>query len=243
MIRICLTNREREVWLKLPSFPAEIGEACMGLDVLDTENPEVKIRKAEIPVNGLSEYFMDRSVTFHNLKELNFLARRLEGMTEGEQELFGVAVQIEKPYTLMEMVNLSCNLDKFTLYLDVLTEAQLGEYLIEKDYDQMPEEIAAVLDYEEFGQSYAKNHAGYFSQSGYVIRTGEMLEPLYDGKNLPDPSYEKNSQLKIACYKDHKTDTIYLPTPDLRQDYLKSRMGISSMEDFWQFSTLEGWRG
>ena len=243
MLEIYLTDGEDQgVWLKLPSSSAELGEAYAKLEEAK-EYPKIEIHDVKSPVDGLADFLTGKPATYHSLEELDFLARRMEGMTEQEREIFGAAVQIEKPYTLMELVNLSCNLNKFAFYPDVRTEAELGKYLIQKDYDQIPEELAAALDYEVFGRTYAENHAGQFTQSGYAFRTGEALEPLYDGKCLPDPNYEKNSLLKVSCYKDKKVDSFYLPVPDMRLDYLRNKLRISSLEDFRQFHVLDELEG
>ncbi|MFQ9704441.1 MAG: hypothetical protein ACLR0U_25345 [Enterocloster clostridioformis] len=58
------------------------------------------------------------------------LTRRIEGFTEQEKAVFGAALEIEQPSTIMEMANLSCNLDKFAVYPKVQNEAELGEYLL-----------------------------------------------------------------------------------------------------------------
>lgn len=45
--------------------------------------------------------------------ELDFLNHRIEGLTDKEKDIFTAALNIEKPRSIMEIVNLSCNLDKF----------------------------------------------------------------------------------------------------------------------------------
>lgn len=243
MLEIYLTDGEDQgVWLKLPSSSAELGEVYAKLEKAK-EYPKIEIHDIKSPIDGLADFLIGKTATYHSLEELDFLARRMEGMTEQEREILGASVQIEKPYTLMELVNLSCNLNKFAFYPDVRTETELGKYLIQKDYEQIPEELTAALDYEVFGRTYAESHAGHFTQSGYMVRTGETLEPLYDGKYLPDPNYEKNSLLKVSCYKDKKVDSFYLPVPDMRLDYLRNKLGISSLEDFRQFHVLDELEG
>ena len=70
----------------------------------------------------------------------------MECLTRKEQQVFQEALEMEHPETLEEMVNLSCNLDKFELLED-----------------------------------------------GKVIRTGEVLDTVYDSEPLPDVGYEKDS--------------------------------------------------
>ena len=81
----------------------------------------------------------------------------------------------------------------------------------------------------EFLLRYAHSVILYFKTVSVLHQmagTDEALEPLYDGKCLPDPNYEKNSLLKVSCYKDKKVDSFYLPVSDMRLDYLRNKLRI-----------------
>ncbi len=183
MIEIRITqDNGQDVWLAIPSSPAEMAEAYAAFG--NAVNEGKQIRDAKSTVGNLSGHLRELIVTSRVLEELAFLNQRIEGMTEQEREIFGAMLEIEKPYSVMEMVNLSCNMDKFVHYPEITGEALLGEYVLKKNYSQTPKELVALLDYESVGRNYARCHAGAFSENGYTIRTGQALEPLYDGQHL-----------------------------------------------------------
>ena len=96
--------------------------------------------------------------------------------------MLGAALKIVEPYSLMEIVNLSCNMDKFALYPDAHNEVKLGQYLLKERKIDIPDDLIRYVDYALVGGGYADDHAGCFSDSGYTVRTGEALKPIYDGK-------------------------------------------------------------
>lgn len=129
------------------------------------------------------------------IRELEFLDRHTDCMTEREKAIFQAALEIEKPGSIMEIVNLSCNLDKFVLYEGVSSHEELGKRMLANE--EMSEKVALYLDYGAAGKKYMESHAGCFTQLGYVVRTGEALEPLYDGKYLPSPGYDKSCVIQV----------------------------------------------
>ncbi|CAK7088839.1 MAG: hypothetical protein ENTB_04565 [Enterocloster aldenensis] len=173
MLEIYLTRGEGQgVWLKPPSSPAEIREVYAALDGIDAVHLETSIGDAASSVHSLPEYLRGKVVTDQGIKELQFLLHRINGMTEQEQDTLGAMLDIEKHYTIMEIVNLSCNMDKFAVCLDAHKETELGQYLLRQRKINVPEELLPYVDYQLIGGGYAADHAGCFSECGYVVRTG-----------------------------------------------------------------------
>lgn len=165
------------------------------------------------------------------VEELVFLNRRINGMTKQEQGIFGAMLEIEKPHSLLELVNLSCNMDKFDHYPELTDKALLGEPLVNRDRDKIPERLSALLDYESVGAKYAGSHAGCFTEHGYTVRSDHALEPLYDGEHLPDPCYEKNSLLTLKFYSKGYSPTLYLPAPEVKLDGMAENLGVSRLDE------------
>lgn len=239
-IRITLDNGQ-DVWLVMPPSPAEMAEALA--DYGDVVNEGKQIREAKCPVMNLSDYLQGTTVTSRVLEELVFLNQRIEGMTEQEREIFGAMLEIEKPYSVMEIVNLSCNMDKFVHYPEITDEALLGEYVLKKNYSQTPKELMELLDYGSVGRKYAQCHAGAFSENGYTVRTGQALEPLYDGQHLPDPAYEKNSLLVLQVYGKGYSLSLYLPAPETKITAMEKNLGVSSLDECPGLSIQENVQG
>lgn len=236
-------NNGQGIWLKMPSSPAETGEAYAALDGADSENQHTQIGDVASSIPNLPDYLRGMSVSNQTLKELDFLARRISGMTESEQKVFGAALAIEKPRSLIELVNLSCNLDKFDHYPELTNEGLLGNYLVSRDSGKIPERLSALLDCESIGANYARTHAGCFTEAGYTVRSGRALEPLYDGERLPDPCYEKNSLLVLKFYTKGYRPSLYLPAPEVKLQVMAENLGVSSLNECKSFSVEENVEG
>lgn len=135
-------------------------------------------------------------------------------MTDSQRERFGAAVTLRKPDTLADMVNLSCSMAHFRFYPRLLTEYELGEYIIMEDEGEMQVNQEGLSEYEEVGQRYLQNHTGCFMQGGYLGLTEEPAEVFYDGKQLPDPDYENTSPLMVTIPYKRTFHTLYLPATD-----------------------------
>ena len=229
------TNRTlRGKWLNLPATFEQIQQV---FDTLTDEgHPTLIIAAAESNVAHLCNYLIDKIVDRdQGLRELDFLNRRIEGLTNQEKNVLGAALDIENPHSLMEMVNLSCNLDKFALYADVINYEELGQAVLEQEKIEIPEELRQCVDYERKGISYAANHAGTFSASGYVVRTGEALTPLYDGRHLPDPAYDRTSVFLIRLYSSSYanghpgTYALSLPVSEEKLALARENLGVKDL--------------
>lgn len=106
----------------------------------------------------------------------------------------------------MEIVNLSCNLDKFRLWEGVQDTKQLGRAVIERE-QELSKAFAMLLNEEQIGQAYQDSHAGNFSESGYVMRTGEALQIIYEGHSLPEPDYDRDAVFQLRLYTSAYVDT------------------------------------
>lgn len=244
MLQIYITRGNGQgVWLELPSSPEETREACAVLEVVNSENLDTQIGEAASSVPGLPDYLCGIAVTGKTLKELDFLARRIENMTEPEQDIFGAALVITTPGSLMELINLSCNMDKFDHYPGITGEASLGKYLVNRDSDKIPERLSALIDYESVGVKYVQSHAGCFTEGGYTVRSGQALEPLYDGEHLPDPCYEKNSLLILKFNTKGYSPTLYLPAPEAKLLMMAKNLRVSSLDEITGFSIKENVEG
>lgn len=230
-------------WVDFPASPEEMGEAGAVLEAAASKSQYTQIGDAESSIANLPDYLRGITVTAQTLEELDFLARRTEGMAEQEQSVFGAALAIETPRSLMELVNLSCNLDKFDHYPGITGEERLGKYLVDRDSEKIPERLSALLDCESIGANYAQNHAGCFTEAGYTVRSGKALEPLYDGRHLPDPCYEKNSLFVLKFYTKGYSPSLYLPVPESKLQSVAKNLGVSSLDECASFSVRENVEG
>lgn len=219
------------------NFPTSYARTKSVFDTLaDEEHPALLITAAESSVSHLHNHLVGKYADREqNALELDFLARRIEGLTEQEQDILSAMLEIEKPRSLMELVNLSCNMDKFVLYPSAHNEVALGEYLLQVKNPDDP--LLPYVDREAYGRSHAADHAGAFCESGYVVRTGEALKPVYDGKHLPDPAYDANGLFLLRLYSSHYADghpntySLSLPASEEKMALARENLGVSNLDE------------
>lgn len=173
--------------------------------------------------------------TEQGMRELEFLDRHTEGMTDREMDVFQAALDIESPNTMAEIVNLSCNLDKFRLFDGVTGHEELGKYLLGKE--EVPRWIVPFLDYGAAGREFTRNNVGRFTGYSYVVRTGEALESLYDGKYLPKPGHDKSCVIKVWLHSPYyaagryRSYPVSLPASEERLALAVKNLGIKGLDE------------
>ena len=234
MLKVYLSNiaTSEGLWLAFPMGSQERQEAMK----FGGEGTN-EIGAATSPLEGLKTHLEGMTLQpGQGIRELEFLDRHTDCMTEKEKSIFQAALEIEKPRSVMEIVNLSCNLDKFVLYEGVSNHEELGRRVLGNE--EMPEKVALYLDYGAAGEKYAGSHAGCFTDLGYVARTGEALEPLYDGKYLPEPGYDRSCVIKAWLSSpyyaagNYRHYPVSLPASDDRLALAEEKLGWRKLEEY-----------
>lgn len=234
MLKVYLSSiaTSEGLWLAFPMGSQERQEA-MKFGAGGTN----EIGAATSPLEGLKTHLEGMTLQpGQGIRELEFLDRHTDCMTEREKGIFQAALEIEKPRSVMEIVNLSCNLDKFVLYEGVSSHEELGRRVLGNE--EMPERVALYLDYGAAGEKYAGSHAGCFTDLGYVVRTGEALEPLYDGKYLPEPGYDRSCVIKAWLSSpyyaagNYRHYPVSLPASDDRLALAEEKLGWRKLEEY-----------
>ncbi|MEQ3170173.1 antirestriction protein ArdA [Dysosmobacter welbionis] len=235
-VQLSKPDDSRGEWVNLPAPYAKTKSVFDAL--ADEEHPALLITAAESSVSYLHSHLVGKYADREqSVRELDFLARRIEGLTEQEQDVFSAMLEIEQPRSLMELVNLSCNMDKFDFFPKIISEKELGEYLLNRDDSSIPEQLVPYIDYELVGSQYVNHHAGRFTDDGYVVRTGEALKPVYDGKHLPDPAYDANGLFLLRLYSSHYADShpntysLSLPASEEKLALARENLGVGNLDE------------
>ena len=127
---------------------------------------------------------------YESLDELNYLASKLDEMSESEYAQFQAGMKMgDHCGSLQEIINLTENLDCYEVYPDIHDYDDLGRYYIEElDVMQVPEHLQNYIDYEAYGRDVALEENGTFTDQGYVRDTGDSFHEYYDGErgSIPD---------------------------------------------------------
>ena len=178
-------------WVKFPTTAEELKEVFKRIGIGqkdDFGNPyeEWFITDYDCYVDGL----YDKLGEYESLDELNYLASKLEEMSDSEYAQFQAGMEMgDHCGSLQEIINLTENLDCYEVYPDIHDYDDLGRYYIEElDVMQVPEHLQNYIDYEAYGRDVALEENGTFTDQGYVRDTGDSFHEYYDGErgSIPD---------------------------------------------------------
>ena len=178
-------------WVKFPTTAEEMKEVFKRIGIGqkdDFGNPyeEWFITDYDCYVDGL----YDKLGEYESLDELNYLASKLEEMSDSEYAQFQAGMEMgDHCGSLQEIINLTENLDCYEIYPHIEDYDDLGRYYIEElEVMQVPEHLQNYIDYEAYGRDVAMDENGSFTDQGYVRDTGDRFCEYYDGErgSIPD---------------------------------------------------------
>lgn len=178
-------------WVKFPTTAEEMKEVFKRIGIGQRDDfgqpyEEWFITDYDCYVDGL----YDKLGEYENLDELNYLASKLDEMSESEYAQFQAGMEMgDHCGSLQEIINLTENLDCYEVYPDIHDYDDLGRYYIEElEVMQVPEHLQNYIDYEAYGRDVAMDENGSFTDQGYVRDTGDRFCEYYDGErgSIPD---------------------------------------------------------
>jgi hypothetical protein len=170
---------------------------------------QIKDQQAELPMNryeaerflydlGLGtpdvEYEMDLVNSDYflidldsNFRELNRLARRVEGMGDFDRETLHAWFKAQPSCTAGDVLRASYNLDRVEFYPGFYSDELLGEHALEsevfdeyfEEYKGLSTDVFDMLDKEKVGALMRERDGGVFSNGGY------LKAALMDGLDYP----------------------------------------------------------
>ena len=171
-------------WVKFPTTAEELQKVFERIGIGSKDDfgqpyEEWFITDYDCYVDGL----YDKLGEYENLDELNYLASKLDEMSQGEYEQFQAAMEIgDHSGSIQEIINLTENLDCYDVYPDIRDHDDLGRYYIEElEAMQVPEHLRNYIHYEAYGRDVALEEGGEFTDFGYVRDTGDRFDEVYDG--------------------------------------------------------------
>ena len=178
-------------WVKFPTTAEELKEVFKRIGIGQKDGfgqpyEEWFITDYDCYVDGLYSKLGE----YENLDELNYLASKLDEMSESEYAQFQAGMEMgDHCGSLQEIINLTENLDCYEVYPHIADYDDLGRYYIEElEVMQVPEHLQNYIDYEAYGRDVAMDENGSFTDQGYVRDTGDRFCEYYDGErgSIPD---------------------------------------------------------
>ena len=185
------------------------------------------------------------------IDELNFLAKRLDGLNEEERlVLRAISPKIMKVgedelVSMKDLINMTYGLDEVSIISNVRTPQQLGQFVIEndlhRDVEAVPEESLYLLDTKKIGELQQRNDGGVFVDGHYIVAGEYELREIYDGQHLPTEEATPWYAFRLDVTRppagddlaevEAMAETLSLPVAREDADALARRLGLERIED------------
>ena len=171
-----------------------------------------------------------------NLDELDYLAKRLDGISPYEKTQFQAAAERYGLSQVTDLINLTFCCDQATVIVDFSDLEQVGRiHYLTLNGGATREEMESLDGYET-ALLLINEHPGIITPYGVFYDNGMRLEPVYDGRYFPQYLYA-DSVLTLALASDEdlkkgaNVTWLYLPCSEERLERALTRAGIIQRSD------------
>lgn len=171
-----------------------------------------------------------------NLDELDYLAKRLDGISPYEKTQFQAAAERYGLSQVTDLINLTFCCDQATVIVDFSDLEQVGRiHYLTLNGGATREEMESLDGYET-ALLLINEHPGIITPYGVFYDNGMRLEPVYDGRYFPQYLYADSVlTLALASDEDLKKGVnitwLYLPCSEERLERALTRAGITQRSD------------
>ena len=199
------------------------------------------------------------SVTADDIHALNYLAKRLDSLSEEDEIKFEAlyyartrGMQEDEQIHVGSVINMTYGLDMIPLAVNVGTDYELGRFVVENDFDErfenVPDAALSYLDYKSIGKEFRESDDGVFYGKYYVPTRYHELKNVYDGSQLLPEFPSDGAVFSLLVAKAPKTDPdevlksaqwLHLPESKDEMNALAKQLGASLIEDcvFYDFKS------
>ena len=207
---------------------------------IDDDSLEEILRDNYMPTDTTKPFYV-RSIDYPNalsglegrtvnLDELNFLAKRMECFFGDEYDQFSIAVERTNATNLKDMINLTFNLDKYTLIKDISDMTKVGREYVLNTEGGVPVDSKYDEKYAQIGRDLLNSGRGIFTEKGLLFVENKPLDEVYDGQVFPEFAYNA-AIADVEIEYNGKMETLFLPDSELAFGKALNRLGAKYLED------------
>ena len=180
---------------------------------------------------------------FANLDELNYLGKRMESFDTLEYDQFLIGISKLDSKEVKDLINLTFNLNHFTLCHDVSSYGKIGREYVLNTEGAVPANDEDDPKYAAIGKELIDKGLTQITERGLLIYNPfDELEEVYDGKTFPE-YYYNNSLLSLNAEHGGRTELLQLPDEALAIKKAIDRLGAPSAEDCSYTVTFHNFKG
>lgn len=167
-----------------------------------------------------------------SMDELNFLARRLDGMTEYEKRVVGVYSSETGIREMKQLINLTYSLQGLSLLTDLTDGNRVGLRLYLDRHLAISEE-KSKMDFNVYAQKIFSEGKCKFLPHGILVDQGFQMEEVYNGKTFPEYIDRPDETVSVLSLENEAGDKeyLYLPTDISAMDKVKKRLNIAAFAE------------
>ena len=225
-MKVIVSGGEGKREIKLPVEDVELNWQMARIGVGDVV-PRCMLKSVEEEGNPLKK-FVGQIV---NMDELNYLAKRLESLTDYEKEVIQIYANEKGAESVKDLINLTFSTNGLSMLNDFSDMRSVGRRLYLDEFSGISQTEEKEIDFIEFAEKTLKQGQVSFLSGGVFVEHGFRMQEPYQGKTFPEYNYEGRAvtiEFK-NCSGEH--DYLYLPTNICEFDKLKARLGIQSFTE------------
>ncbi len=225
MIKIIANHNNRSVIITFPANENVLYEKCMEIQAAENFPPTALIEEI---IEPKKLFVLENQIV--NLDELNYLAKRFDSFTDGEMAQFFAAMEYEDIRNLKDLINLSFNLDKYTLITDVSDMSAVGLAYTLNTEGCVDPKVVGSDKLARIGYDLLNSNKGIFTPNGLLFKSDKPMKEVYDGQVFPSYAY-KDFILSVDISYNEKSESVFLPDYELAIKKSVERLGAPVIED------------
>lgn len=224
MFRVGVRYRDAVGTIELPCDEKYLYDKLSELHVADMTNTTLFVETIDDESMGRLQN------RFVNLDEFNYLAKRLDSFDRRELDKFHAVLRHKHMDSIKDMINLTFNLDHYTLVQDLSNLESIGRLQYMTVNGGICEEEKQRIDFAAIGKALIETGKGILVHNGVLFENPEnQYEEIYDGEVFPQYMYE-DKLMEAAIEYAGRIETVYLPEIPLAIDKAVKRLGAGTLD-------------
>ena len=228
MIKIRIRNEGHEIDVRFPISESELFAKLGEIHAVEGRDTAQSAYVSEV---YWPEEFSALKNWYVNLDELNYLARRMESFDTLEYDQFLIGITKLDSKEVKDLINLTFNLNRFTLCQDVSSYGKIGRAYVLNTEGSVPAYDANDSKYAAIGKDLIDRGLAQITEKGLLIYNPfDELTEVYDGQTFPEYYYE-NSLASAEVSYNGRTELLLLPGEEIAIKKALTRLGAPSDSD------------
>ena len=168
---------------------------------------------------------------FVDVDELNFLAKRLDSFDNNELNIFESVCEARLSRSVMDMINVTYNINNFTLVQDMSSMESIGRTHFKAVHiGWNPGEMDNV-NLAKIGRELMNSGKSKMTENGMLFEhEGARFINEYDGHTFPEYCYDC-CKMSAVLERGGLKEYVYLPTQSLSIDKALKRLGTTNIAE------------